>query len=70
MIGIQIAGRGPCENDRVIHEEQGGAGILAQRIEGDLSVGGAGAFAGTDAVMSCGPANFSTPVVMASAWRC
>ena len=42
VIGIQIAGRGPRKNDRVTHEEERGAGIFAQRIEGHSSVGGAG----------------------------
>src|SRR5262245_9854923 len=46
MIGIDVTGRRPDDIDRIVGERQGGAGVLFQRIECELSVGGACSHAG------------------------
>jgi len=46
VVGSDVAGGGPGEVDVSVEKEEGGAWIFFQRVEGDLAVGGAVAFAG------------------------
>jgi hypothetical protein len=70
VVGIDITGRSPGQIDVVVGEGERGARIFVERIEIDLAPDLPAPRPGTDAVISLGPPNFSTPVVIANACRC